>query len=79
MRKSATDVKALSDAMDKLRAAQEKLKVVAGNIDIYRKQSAELAKLRTAYETTRAEHAKLNSKVASGNATPKRLPNCVNW
>ena len=73
MRKSATDVKALSDAMDKLRAAQEKLKVVAGNIDIYRKQSAELAKLRTAYETTRAEHAKLNSKVASGNATTQEI------
>lgn len=73
MRKSATDVKALSDAMDKLRAAQEKLKVVAGNIDLYRKQSAELAKLRTAYETTRAEHAKLNSKVASGNATTQEI------
>lgn len=73
MRKSATDVKALSDAMDKLRAAQEKLKVVAGNIDLYRKQSAELAKLRTAYETTRAEHAKLNSKVASGNATSQEI------
>lgn len=73
MRKSATDVKALSDAMDKLRAAQKKLKVVAGNIDIYRKQSAELAKLRTAYETTRAEHAKLNSKVASGNATTQEI------
>jgi len=61
MRKSTTDVKALSDAMDKLRAAQEKLKVVAGNIDLYRKQSAELAKLRTAYESTRNEHAKLNA------------------
>lgn len=73
MRKSATDVKALSDAMDKLRTAQEKLKVVAGNIDLYRKQSAELAKLRTAYETTRAEHAKLNSKVASGNATSQEI------
>lgn len=73
MRKSATDVKALSDAMDKLRTAQEKLKVVAGNIDLYRKQSAELAKLRTAYETTRAEHAKLNSKVASGNATTQEI------
>lgn len=73
MRKSATDVKALSDAMDKLRAAQEKLKVVAGNIDLYRKQSAELAKLRTAYEATRAEHAKLNSKVASGNATTQEI------
>lgn len=73
MRKSATDVKALSDAMDKLRATQEKLKVVAGNIDIYRKQSAELAKLRTAYETTRAEHAKLNSKVATGNATSQEI------
>lgn len=73
MRKSATDVKALSDAMDKLRAAQKKLKVVAGNIDLYRKQSAELAKLRTAYETTRAEHAKLNSKVASGNATTQEI------
>lgn len=73
MRKSATDVKALSDAMDKLRAAQEKLKVVAGNIDLYRKQSAELAKLRTAYETTRAEHAKLNSKVATGNATTQEI------
>nr|DAL47966.1 MAG TPA_asm: tail tape measure [Caudoviricetes sp.] len=73
MRKSATDVKALSDAMDKLRAAQEKLKVVAGNIDLYRKQSAELAKLRTAYETTRVEHAKLNSKVASGNATTQEI------
>ena len=73
MRKSATDVKALSDAMDKLRAAQEKLKVVAGNIDLYRKQSAELAKLRTAYETTRAEHVKLNSKVASGNATTQEI------
>ena len=73
MRKSATDVKALSDAMDKLRAAQEKLKVVAGNIDLYRKQSAELAKLRTAYETTRAEHAKLNSKVTSGNATTQEI------
>lgn len=73
MRKSVTDVKALSDAMDKLRAAQEKLKVVAGNIDLYRKQSAKLAKLRTAYETTRAEHAKLNSKVASGNATTQEI------
>lgn len=73
MRKSATDVKALSDTMDKLRTAQEKLKVVAGNIDLYRKQSAELAKLRTAYETTRAEHAKLNSKVASGNATTQEI------
>lgn len=73
MRKSATDVKALSDAMDKLRAAQEKLKVVAGNVDLYRKQSAELAKLRTAYEATRAEHAKLNSKVASGNATTQEI------
>lgn len=73
MRKSATDVKALSDAMDKLRTAQEKLKVVAGNIDLYRKQSAELAKLRTAYETTRTEHAKLNSKVASGNATTQEI------
>lgn len=73
MRKSATDVKALSDAMDKLRTAQEKLKVVAGNIDLYRKQSAELAKLRTAYEETRAEHAKLNSKVASGNATNQEI------
>lgn len=73
MRKSTTDVKALSDAMNKLRAAQEKLKVVAGNIDLYRKQSAELAKLRTAYETTRAEHAKLNSKVASGNATTQEI------
>ncbi len=73
MRKSATDVKALSDAMDKLRTAQEKLKVVAGNIDLYRKQSAELAKLRTAYEETRAEHAKLNSKVASGNATSQEI------
>lgn len=73
MRKSATDVKALSDAMDKLRAAQEKLKVVAGNIDLYRKQSAELAKLRTAYEATRAEHAKLNSKVVSGNATSQEI------
>nr|DAN74039.1 MAG TPA: tail tape measure [Caudoviricetes sp.] len=73
MRKSATDVKALSDAMDKLRTAQEKLKVVAGNIDLYRKQSAELAKLRTAYETTRAEHAKLNSKVATGNATSQEI------
>lgn len=73
MRKSATDVKALSDAMDKLRAAQEKLKVVAGNIDLYRKQSAELAKLRTAYETTRTEHTKLNSKVASGNATTQEI------
>lgn len=73
MRKSATDVKALSDAMDKLRTAQEKLKVVAGNIDLYRKQSAELAKLRTAYETTRAEHAKLNSQVASGNATTQEI------
>lgn len=73
MRKSTTDVKALSDAMDKLRAAQEKLKVVAGNIDLYRKQSAELAKLRTAYEATRAEHAKMNSKVASGNATTQEI------
>ena len=73
MRKSATDVKALSDAVDKLRAAQEKLKVVAGDIDLYRKQSAELAKLRTAYEATRAEHAKLNSKVASGNATTQEI------
>lgn len=73
MRKSTTDVKALSDAMDKLRAAQEKLKVVAGNIDLYRKQSAELAKLRAAYESTRNEHAKLNSKVASGNATTQEI------
>lgn len=73
MRKSTTDVKALSDAMDKLRAAQEKLKVVAGNIDLYHKQSAELAKLRAAYESTRNEHAKLNSKVATGNATTQEI------
>ena len=73
MRKSTTDVKALSDAMDKLRAAQEKLKVVAGNIDLYRKQSAELAKLRAAYESTRNEHAKLNARVGSGNATSQEI------
>lgn len=73
MRKSATDVKALSEAMDKLRTAQEKLKVVAGNIDLYRKQSAELTKLRAAYEATRAEHAKLNAKVATGNATSQEI------
>lgn len=73
MRKSATDVKALSDAMDKLRAAQEKLKVVAGNIDLYRKQSAELAKLRAAYEATRNEHAKLNARAGSGNATSQEI------
>lgn len=73
MRKSTTDVKALSDAMDKLRAAQEKLKVVAGNIDLYRKQSAELAKLRAAYESARNEHAKLNARVGSGNATSQEI------
>lgn len=73
MRKSTTDVKALSDAMDKLRAAQEKLKVVAGNIDLYRKQSAELAKLRAAYESTRNEHAKLNARVGSGSATSQEI------
>jgi tape measure domain-containing protein len=73
MRKSATDVKALSDAMDRLRAAQEKLKVVAGNIDLYRKQSAELAKLRSAYETTRAEYVRLNTKVGTGNATAQEI------
>lgn len=73
MRKSAADVKALSTAMDRLRAAQEKLKVIAGNIDSYRKQSAELTKLRAAYESTRAEHAKLNSKVATGNATAQEI------
>lgn len=73
MRKSTTDVKALSDAMDKLRAAQEKLKVVAGNIDLYRKQSAELAKLRAAYESTRNEHTKLNARVGSGNATSQEI------
>lgn len=73
MRKSSTDVKALSDAMDRLRTAQEKLKSVAGIIDSYRKQSAELAKLRAAYEATRVEHAKLNSKVASGNATNQEI------
>lgn len=73
MRKSTTDVKALSDAMDKLRAAQKKLKVVAGNIDLYRKQSAELAKLRAAYESTRNEHAKLNARVGSGNATSQEI------
>lgn len=73
MRKSATDVKALSDAMDKLRAAQGKLKVMAGNIDLYRKQSAELAKLRAAYESTRNEHAKLNARVGSGNATSQEI------
>lgn len=69
MRKSTTEVTALSNAMDKLRAAQEKLKVVAGNIDLYRKQSAELAKLRAAYESTRNEHAKLNARIGGGNAT----------
>nr|DAX24920.1 MAG TPA: Tail tape measure [Caudoviricetes sp.] len=73
MRKSATDVKALSAAMDRLRIAQEKLKSVAGNIDSYRKQSAELAKLRAAYEATRAEHSKLNAKVATGNATAQEI------
>lgn len=73
MRKSATDVKALREAMDKLRTAQEKLKVVAGNIDLYRKQSTELTKLRAAYEATRSEHAKLNAKVATGNATSQEI------
>lgn len=73
MRKSTTDVKALSDAMDKLRAAQQKLKVVADNIDLYRKQSAELAKLRAAYESARNEHAKLNARVGSGNATSQEI------
>lgn len=73
MRNSTTDAKALSNAMDKLRAAQEKLKVVAGNIDLYRKQSAELTKLRAAYESARNEHAKLNTRVGSGDATSQEI------
>lgn len=65
-------VESLTAATKRLKAAQEQMLVVARNIDAFRKQQAEVSRLKAEYNAVRSEYSRLNNAMRGGS-TPEQI------
>ncbi len=73
MRNQMATAAELTANIKRLKQAQEQMMATARQIDAYRKQSAEMTRLRTEYATIQAEVRKLNNAMRSGTATQEQI------